>query len=162
MHVTIDEKNYFATVDTLWLAMQGECNTRRILVDYPEIQGAADYFLRVELPDMTVYDMQIVNNQVILSNAVTQFSGIVKLQWIAKDGTGSMIAKSQVVNVIVKDSIDGDTSAIPTPSVPETSVGFSMPLNFSIENAPENPPRFVSTSGLIVFATCSFINSTDL
>lgn len=115
MQITIDEKNYFATVDTLWLAMQGECNTRRVSVDAPEVQGAASYFLRAELPDMTIYDMQIVNNQVILSNAVTQFSGIVKLQWIAKDGTGGMIAKSQVIDAIVKDSIDGDSSAIPTP-----------------------------------------------
>ena len=115
MQITIDKKNYFATVDTLWLAMQGECNTRRVSVDAPEVQGAANYFLRAELPDMTIYDMQIVNNQVILSNAVTQFSGIVKLQWIAKDGTGGLIAKSQVIDAIVKDSIDGDTSAIPTP-----------------------------------------------
>ncbi len=115
MQITIDEKNYFATVDTLWLAMQGECNTRRVSVDAPEVQGAANYFLRAELPDMTIYDMQIVNNQVILSNAVTQFSGIVKLQWIAKDGTGGLIAKSQVIDAIIKDSIDGDASAIPTP-----------------------------------------------
>ena len=120
MQITIDEKNYFATVDTLWLAMQGECNTRRVSVDAPEVQGAANYFLRAELPDMTIYDMQIVNNQVILSNAVTQFSGIVKLQWIAKDGTGGMIAKSQVIDAIVKDSIDGDASAIPTPEEMKT------------------------------------------
>lgn len=32
MQITIDEKNYFATVDTLWLAMQGECNTRGYLL----------------------------------------------------------------------------------------------------------------------------------
>ena len=120
MQITIDEKNYFATVDTLWLAMQGECNTRRVSVDAPEVQGAANYFLRAELPDITIYDMQIVNNQVILSNAVTQFSGIVKLQWIAKDGTGGMIAKSQVIDAIVKDSIDGDASAIPTPEEMKT------------------------------------------
>lgn len=120
MQITIDKKNYFATVDTLWLAMQGECNTRRVSVDNPEVQGAANYFLRAELPDMTIYDMQIVNNQVILSNAVTQFSGIVKLQWIAKDGTGGLIAKSQVIDAIVKDSIDGDTSAIPTPEEMKT------------------------------------------
>ena len=100
--------------------MQGECNTRRVSVDAPEVQGAANYFLRAELPDMTIYDMQIVNNQVILSNAVTQFSGIVKLQWIAKDGTGGLIAKSQVIDAIVKDSIDGDTSAIPTPEEMKT------------------------------------------
>lgn len=120
MQITIDEKNYFATVDTLWLAMQGECNTRRVSVDNPEVQGAANYFLRAELPDMTIYDMQIVNNQVILSNAVTQFSGIVKLQWIAKDGIGGLIAKSQVIDAIVKNSIDGDTSAIPTPEEMKT------------------------------------------
>ena len=120
MQITIDKKNYFATADTLWLAMQGECNTRRVFVDAPEVQGAANYFLRAELPDMTIYDMQIVNNQVILSNAVTQFSGIVKLQWIAKDGTGGLIAKSQVIDAIVKDSIDGDTSAIPTPEEMKT------------------------------------------
>ena len=100
--------------------MQGECNTRRVSVDAPEVQGAANYFLRAELPDMTIYDMQIVNNQVILSNAVTQFSGIVKLQWITKDGTGGLIAKSQVIDAIVKNSIDGDTSAIPTPEEMKT------------------------------------------
>ena len=29
---------------------------------------------------------------------------------------------------------------VPTPSVPETNVGSSIPINFFMENAPENPP----------------------
>ena len=51
---------------------------------------------------------------------------------------------------------------VPTPSVPDTKVGFSMFLNFSMENAPENPPRPVKTSGRMVPCTYFFISSTDL
>ena len=58
--------------------------------------------------------------------------------------------------------INASFSLVPTPSVPETSVGSSISLKLFMEKAPENPPIPPSTSGLIVFAICCFINSTDL
>ena len=45
---------------------------------------------------------------------------------------------------------------------PDTRVGCSIFLKLSMENAPENPPIFVSTSERMVFLMCSFISSTDL
>ncbi|MGN1225454.1 MAG: DUF1565 domain-containing protein [Ruminococcus sp.] len=115
MKIKIDEESYFATVDTTWLAMQGECITRSVFVEYPIVKGTTDYFLRVEMPDMTVYDLQIVNNQVVLTNTITAYAATIPLQWIAKDNTGAIIAKSQIIHAVVKDSIDGDASALPTP-----------------------------------------------
>lgn len=120
MKIKIDEESYFATVDTTWLAMQGECITRSVFVEYPIVKGTTDYFLRVEMPDMTVYDLQIVNNQVVLTNTITAYAAILPLQWIAKDNTGAIIAKSQIIHAVVKDSIDGDSSALPTPEAFQT------------------------------------------
>lgn len=120
MKIKIDEESYFATVDTTWLAMQGECITRSVFVEYPTVKGTTDYFLRVEMPDMTVYDLQIVNNQVVLTNTITAYAAILPLQWIAKDNTGAIIAKSQIIHAVVKDSIDGDSSALPTPEEMKT------------------------------------------
>lgn len=120
MKIKIDEESYFATVDTTWLAMQGECITRSVFVEYPIVKGTTDYFLRVEMPDMTVYDLQIVNNQVVLTNTITAYAAILPLQWIAKDNTGAIIAKSQIIHAVVKDSIDGDSSALPTPEEMKT------------------------------------------
>lgn len=122
MKIKIDEESYFATVDTTWLAMQGECITRSVFVEYPIVKGTTDYFLRVEMPDMTVYDLQIVNNQVVLTNTITAYAATIPLQWIAKDNTGAIIAKSQIIDAIVKDSIDGDASALPTPEKMQNKV----------------------------------------
>ena len=120
MKIKIDEESYFATVDTTWLAMQGECITRSVFVEYPTVKGTTDYFLRVEMPDMTVYDLKIVNNQVVLTNTITAYAATIPLQWIAKDNTGAIIAKSQIIHAVVKDSIDGDTAALPTPEEMKT------------------------------------------
>ncbi len=120
MKIKIDEESYFATVDTLFLAMQGECMTRCVFVEHPTVKGTTDYFLRVEMPDMMVYDLQIVNSQVILTNTITAYAATIPLQWIAKDNTGAIIAKSQIIDAIVKDSIDGDASALPTPEEMQT------------------------------------------
>lgn len=120
MKIKIDEESYFATVDTTWLAMQGECITRSVFVEYPTVKGTTDYFLRVEMPDMTVYDLKIVNNQVVLTNTITAYAAVLPLQWIAKDNTGAIIAKSQIIHAVVKDSIDGDSSALPTPEAFQT------------------------------------------
>lgn len=120
MKIKIDEESYFATVDTTWLAMQGECITRTVSVAYPAVKGTTDYFLRVEMPDMTVYDLQIVNNQVVLTNTITAYAATLPLQWIAKDNTGAIIAKSQIIYAVVKDSIDGDIAALPTPEEMQT------------------------------------------
>lgn len=120
MKIKIDEESYFATVDTTWLAMQGECITRSVFVEYPTVKGTTDYFLRVEMPDMTVYDLKIVNNQVVLTNTITAYAATIPLQWIAKDNTGAIIAKSQIIHAVVKDSIDGDSSALPTPEEMKT------------------------------------------
>lgn len=115
MQITIEEATYYAVTDCRILAIQGEANTRSVHFTYPAVSGAEQYFLRVQLPESLIYDLPITENAVVLPASVTGYAGIVPIQWIAKNSTGSVIAKSQLIPSIVKPSIQGDTSALPTP-----------------------------------------------
>ncbi len=115
MQITIEEATYYAVTDCRILAIQGEANTRSVHFTYPAVSGAEQYFLRVQLPESLIYDLPITENTVVLPASVTGYAGIVPIQWIAKNSTGSVIAKSQRIPSIVKPSIQGDTSALPTP-----------------------------------------------
>ena len=115
MQITIEEATYYAVTDCRILAMQGEANTRSVHFTYPAVSGAEQYFLRVQLPESLIYDLPITENTVVLPASVTGYAGIVPIQWIAKNSTGSVIAKSQLIPSIVKPSIQGDTAALPTP-----------------------------------------------
>lgn len=115
MQITIEEATYYAVTDCRILAIQGEANTRSVHFTYPAVSGAEQYFLRVQLPESLIYDLPITENTVVLPASVTGYAGIVPIQWIAKNSTGSVIAKSQLIPSIVKPSIQGDTAALPTP-----------------------------------------------
>lgn len=115
MQITIEEATYYAVTDCRILAIQGEANTRSVHFTYPAVSGAEQYFLRVQLPESLIYDLPITENAVVLPASVTGYAGIVPIQWIAKNSTGSVIAKSQLIPSIVKPSIQGDTAALPTP-----------------------------------------------
>ena len=115
MQITIEEATYYAVTDCRILAIQGEANTRSVHFTYPAVSGAEQYFLRVQLPESLIYDLPITENTVVLPASVTGYAGIVPIQWIAKNSTGSVIAKSQLIPSIVKPSIQGDTTALPTP-----------------------------------------------
>lgn len=115
MQITIEEATYYAVTDCRILAIQGEANTRSVHFTYPAVSGAEQYFLRVQLPESLIYDLPITENTVVLPASVTGYAGIVPIQWIAKNSTGSVIAKSQRIPSIVKPSIQGDASALPTP-----------------------------------------------
>lgn len=115
MQITIEEATYYAVTDCRILAIQGEANTRSVHFTYPAVSGAEQYFLRVQLPESLIYDLPITENTVVLPASVTGYAGIVPIQWIAKNSTGSVIAKSQLIPSIVKPSIQGDASALPTP-----------------------------------------------
>lgn len=115
MHITIEKGSYYAIVNHCLLAVQGENNTRAVTFTYPDVSGTDGYYLRVQLPNALIYDLPIVKQTVLLPASVTHFAGIVPIQWIAKNQDGSIVAKSQIIPSIVKASIDGDTSALPTP-----------------------------------------------
>ena len=115
MQITIEEATYYAVTDCRILAIQGEANTRSVHFTYPAVSGAEQYFLRVQMPESLIYDLPITENTVVLPASVTGYAGIVPIQWIAKNSTGSVIAKSQLIPSIVKPSIQGDTAALPTP-----------------------------------------------
>lgn len=115
MQITIEEATYYAVTDCRILAIQGEANTRSVHFTYPAVSGAEEYFLRVQLPESLIYDLPITENTVVLPASVTGYAGIVPIQWIAKNSTGSVIAKSQLIPSIVKPSIQGDATALPTP-----------------------------------------------
>lgn len=115
MKITIEEPTYYAVTDCRILAVQGEANTRSVSITHPAVSGATQYFLRVQLPESLIYDLPLTEGTVLLPASVTGFAGIVPIQWVAKNQTGSVIAKSQIIPSIVKPSISGDASALPTP-----------------------------------------------
>ena len=72
------------------------------------------------------------------------------------------IATQSIPTVSCLSIRNASFSFVPTPSVPETRVGFSIFLKLSMEKAPEKPPSPPRTSGRMVSFTYFFISSTDL
>ena len=113
--------------------------------------------------DLSTYDYS-TNKQIDLTEeAIT--NAIVELSMDKKPAHAisfTHMATASIPMVSCLSITMATLTLVPHPSVPETRVGSSISLNFSMENAPENPPIPPSTSGLIVLAMCFFISSTDL
>ena len=69
------------------------------------------------------------------------------------------IATQSIPTVLWMLSSYASFTLVPTPSVPETNTGFSIPFK-SNSNNPENPPKFDSTFAVCVLFTLALIRST--
>jgi hypothetical protein len=117
MHITIEPGSYYAIADHCFLAIQGENNTRSVFLTHPEVSGADGYYLRIQISESLIYDLPITGASILLPASVTAIAGTVSLQWIAKSQDGSVIAKSQVIPALIQESIDGDSTSLPTPEI---------------------------------------------
>lgn len=115
MKITISE-NYTAYADNVLLGYMGETNTRVIEIDQPEVEGANTYRLRFEYSDGKVYDVPIEDGKVIVTGSLLREVGHIKSQWIATKADGdnhTLVAKSQIFELKIGDSISDDIAPIP-------------------------------------------------
>lgn len=116
MKITIS-KNYTAYADNDLLGYIGETKARVIEVVQPEVEGAETYRLRFEYSDKVVYDMPIEEGKVIITASLLREVGNIKSQWIATKADGdnhTLVAKSQIFELKIGDSISDDVAPIPT------------------------------------------------
>lgn len=116
MKITISE-NYTAYADNDLLGYLGETNARVIEVDQPVVNGADTYRLRFEYSDKVVYDVPIEEGKVIVTGSLLREVGNIKSQWVATKSDGdnyALVAKSQVFDLKIGDSISDDVAPIPT------------------------------------------------
>lgn len=115
MIVKINE-TYTATKDFKVLGYLGETNARTIEVVQPVVKGADTYRLRFEYSDKVVYDVPIEEGKVIVTGSLLREVGDIKCQWIATKADGDnyiLVAKSQIFDLKIGDSISDDVAPIP-------------------------------------------------
>ncbi len=108
-------KDYTAYPDSDLLGYKGETNVRIIEVAQPVVEGADTYRLRFEYKN-AVYDVPIVDGKVIITASLLCEVGQIKCQWIATKSDGdnySLVAKSQIFELKIGDSISDDVAPIP-------------------------------------------------
>ena len=71
------------------------------------------------------------------------------------------IATQSIPMVSCLSIINASLSLVPTPSVPLTRTGLSIPV-MSSSKSPPNPPISDAAPAVIVLAICCFISSTAL
>ena len=114
MEIMISE-DYTAYPDSDLLGYKGETNVRIIEVAQPVVEGADTYRLRFEYSN-AVYDVPIVDGKVIITASLLCEVGQIKCQWIATKADGdnyTLVAKSQIFELKIGDSISDDVAPIP-------------------------------------------------
>lgn len=115
MKISISKEDYTAYPDSDLLGYKGETNVRIIEVDQPEVEGADTYRLRFEYKN-AVYDVPIVDGKVKITASLLCEVGEIKCQWIVTKSDGdnySLVAKSQIFELKIGDSISDDVAPIP-------------------------------------------------
>ena len=108
MRMTLDHE-YCLKADTSILGVAGEVNGREIVFRGLEVTGATAYKIKFGLPDKTSFEDAITDARYTIPADVVNQVGRVQVQIIAADGT-SMIRKSQILVMLVVDSIDYEPS----------------------------------------------------
>lgn len=104
MKMTLDSE-YCLKADTRVLGAAGEINGREIAFRGLEVTGATAYKIKFGLPDSTSFEGDITDGKYTIPATPVLRAGKVQVQIIAANGT-AMIRKSQILTMIVVDSID--------------------------------------------------------
>lgn len=104
MRMTLDHE-YCLRSDTRVLGVAGEVNGRKITFNGLEVSEATTYKIKFGLPDKTSFEGTISDGEYTVPADVVAQAGKVQVQIIAANGN-SMIRKSQILMMIVVDSID--------------------------------------------------------
>ena len=104
MRMTLSAE-YCLKSDTPVLGVAGEVNGRKITFNGLEVSGATSYKIKFGLPDKTSFEGTISDGEYTVPADVVAKVGKVQVQIIAANGS-SMIRKSQILMMLVVDSID--------------------------------------------------------
>ncbi len=108
-------KDYTAYPNSDFLGYLGETNSRTIEITHPVVEGADTYRLRFEYSN-AVYDVPITDGKIKITASLLCKVGQIKCQWIATKSDGdnySLVAKSQIFELKIGDSISDDVAPIP-------------------------------------------------
>ncbi|GEM_PF-5528961 len=105
MKMTLDSGEYCLKADTRVLGAAGEVNGREITFRGLEVAGATSYKIKFGLPDNTSFEGEITDGKYTIPATPVLRAGKVQVQIIAANGT-AMIRKSQILTMLVVDSID--------------------------------------------------------
>lgn len=107
---------YYATTDGKLLGYLGEIDSREIIVEGYETEGADLYKIRLSYDDGYQYDVVIENGKAEITASMLRAVGSVKVQVLAvavDDEIYTYIKKSNIFTAEIKPSINND-NAIPT------------------------------------------------
>lgn len=118
MKITIYENGEVFTPDKL-IGFVGETNYRSIDFEQPAISGADSCKLRLLYKDGLIYEIPISNGTAQLDGSVLREAGRIQGQWVAYStnsitGEYTLVAKSQMFELKIGESIGDDVAEIPT------------------------------------------------
>lgn len=118
MTITIYENGEVFTPDKL-IGFVGETNYRSIDFEQPAISGADSCKLRLLYKDGLIYEIPISNGTAQLDGSVLREAGRIQGQWVAYStnsitGEYTLVAKSQMFELKIGESIGDDVAEIPT------------------------------------------------
>lgn len=142
MIITIDKK-FYAKPDTKLLGNKGETMSRKLEVSFPKVDNAQMYKLSFALQDGTRYELDVTSGKAPVSGSLLVQVGKVLCQWIAV-GIGEneqyeVVAKSNVFEMFVGESLEGDIAPIPT--YEETADMFERAVT-ALEEVEQIAPQF--------------------
>ena len=112
--IHIDE-DYYATPKIVTIGNRGEVASRSIVFDAPTVQGATTYTVRFLTQSGITYETLIINDVASVPAVVMAATGTGYLQWVARNDTGQLIAKSDVIKYNIMTSVGDETETAPAP-----------------------------------------------
>lgn len=116
-------ENFFACPKSVIIGNSGEIGSRKIYFDAPDASGANVYICRFLMPDgLTVYETIVQDNICTVPAVVLYEMGEGYMQWVARDSTGQLIAKSNLISYEVLRSLSDETTPVPVVEDTESAV----------------------------------------
>lgn len=150
MKITVND-NFIATKNFKLLGRLGETNARMIEITQPEVEEADTYRLRFEYKN-AVYDVPIEDGKVKITASLLCEIGEIKCQWIATKSDGdnySLVAKSQIFELKIGDSISDDVAPIPP-------YELSKSISDNVLEAESNAKKYAAQTEKYKYETMSF------
>ena len=112
--IHIDE-DYYASPKIVTIGNRGEVASRSIVFDAPTVQGATTYTARFLTQSGVTYETLIIGDVAAVPAIVMAATGTGYLQWVARNDTGQLIAKSDVIKYNIMTSVGDEAETAPAP-----------------------------------------------
>ncbi|MBO5449818.1 MAG: hypothetical protein J5994_10915 [Ruminococcus sp.] len=111
------KQSYYADVSETVIGYVGETNARTITFSGLETDSAQAYKMRLKYPDGVVYDVDITGGKYTVDGSVLRMPCNVHAQifaYAAEGETYTIVKKSQIFTLAIKESLDDEPAPIPT------------------------------------------------